>query len=1469
MKKVLLWMVLLVAGPSLWAAPRLQTSAFKPDAPTPDQYLQAPRDGTHLLLLGAIFDPTVQEPDFSLVGLPAGVDPAYGIVQLKPGRLQAKRELQSAVTFVGYLPDNAFQVRLTARARTLLAGHEAVRWLGPYKAGYKVHPRLWPGSDETSNEVTVSLFPDASLDAIRAALAARVPGASLLPVSDLTSRRLRYAMPLAARAAFVAEAARLSGVALIEPYLRPVPNNNDALGPIQSNVPSTIVGTLCTTCSIFNHGLTGTGQIAAVADSGNDSDMCFFRYDGAPGSVTDAQSPAPPGTGTIDPTHKMIAYYVQPGATPYDDAAFQFHGTHTSGTVAGDNYLNLSGPLAPGIDVGDGMAPNAKLVFQDVSSATVFGAGLGDSYNMFLQASTAGARVHSNSYGAPTGGAYSGDDSTADRFLFDHEDMAIFISAGNDGPGANTIGSPGNAKNAVTVGALNHGNSTTIASFSSRGPTDDGRIKPDIMAPGVQTRSALGDASHTSDNCGTQAISGTSMSCPTTAGGAVLLRQYFADGYYPSGAPNPADALGARAPLVKAVLLNGTLPLPAGGPFGGFNFGWGRIFLDNNAFFTGDGREMRVWNVANTDGLQTGGSVTHQVTVGAGEEFRAALVWSDAEGSPGAGAILVNNLNLTVSDGTNTYLGNVFDPSGGSIPGGTADVINNVELVRLAAPVAATYTLTIDAPAVPGNGRAGTDRQGYALVVSYAACDTTVTTAPTGLAAADHPPMGVDLTWTSAPASAVSQVYRAVGDCSAPASDFQFIGATSGSALTDTRAQGGVTYAYNVRGADGCGEGPPSTCVSITPTGICDVVPTFEGIASAVGGHPTGTACNVHVTWEAGTSNCPLGPNLTYNIYRSTTPDFTPGPANLVASVTTTSYDDNTVQSNTTYFYAVRAEDSTTAGSGPHGGNEENNNVQLFATALGPPGPPGTFVDGAGDGHAYGTPEPPWQITTAQAQTGSFSYHPGPDVGNYPPGACAALTTPALSLAAGATLSYFARYNIEHEWDGTVVEISTDGGASWSDLPPAGGYPAVLVNGGNACGYPTTQGAFSGPPGNGALTPWAQYTTDLSAFAGQTVRIRWRFTSDGGVEFQGFYLDDIQITNVNLPGACIPTGTGLNGLSINNAAVTEGNGGTTTASFTIFLFPSSAQTVTVDFATADGSATTADNDYQSASGTATFPPGSTSQPVSVTVVGDTKFEGNETFFVNLSNPTGATIGDAQGQGTIVNDDGVGGGSTFVSELFHGYTEQADLASTGGAQNADFYSISQKPLSSYEVLVDATSGDIGPTLEVDRIGADGTTVVSSSVPTGPGFSRSLRWTNTTSGEVNTETVRVRSGQCTTGCGADDVYQIHAFETTYSVPRFNNAGTQITVLLLQNPTNYDINGTVYFWNTGGGLVGSQAFTLTAKEVLVLNTAGIAPGVGGAITVANDGRYGDLSGKTVALEPATGFSFDSPMLPRVKVN
>lgn len=117
------------------------------------------------------------------------------------------------------------------------------------------------------------------------------------------------------------------------------------------------------------------------------------------------------------------------------------------------------------------------------------------------------------------------------------------------------------------------------------------------------------------------------------------------------------------------------------------------------------------------------------------------------------------------------------------------------------------------------------------------------------------------------------------------------------------------------------------------------------------------------------------------------------------------------------------------------------------------------------------------------------------------------------------------------------------------------------------------------------------------------------------------------------------TSGSLPSLSINDVSVTEGNSGTTTASFTVSLSAPSAQTVTVGYATADGTATTADADYVAvAGGTVTFAPGQTTRPASVTVNGDAKSEANETFTVNLSGQVNATVADGQGIGTITNDD---------------------------------------------------------------------------------------------------------------------------------------------------------------------------------------------------------------------------------------
>jgi hypothetical protein len=126
------------------------------------------------------------------------------------------------------------------------------------------------------------------------------------------------------------------------------------------------------------------------------------------------------------------------------------------------------------------------------------------------------------------------------------------------------------------------------------------------------------------------------------------------------------------------------------------------------------------------------------------------------------------------------------------------------------------------------------------------------------------------------------------------------------------------------------------------------------------------------------------------------------------------------------------------------------------------------------------------------------------------------------------------------------------------------------------------------------------------------------------------------------------------------------------------------------------------------------------------------------------------------------------------------------------------------------------------------------------------------------------LRVDAG-CATPCGSEDVYRVRAFETTYSVPRFNNAGSQVTVLLIQNPGPATVNGHAWLWRDASASPIDVPFTVPPHVTYVFNTSTVAAGVSGAVTVTHDGGYGALSGKTVALEPSTGFSFDSPMVPR----
>jgi hypothetical protein len=334
-------------------------------------------------------------------------------------------------------------------------------------------------------------------------------------------------------------------------------------------------------------------------------------------------------------------------------------------------------------------------------------------------------------------------------------------------------------------------------------------------------------------------------------------------------------------------------------------------------------------------------------------------------------------------------------------------------------------------------------------------------------------------------------------------------------------------------------------------------------------------------------------------------------------------------------------------------------------------------------------------------------------------------------------------------------------------------------------------------------------------------------------------------------------------VAVSDATGIDGACTATPATFTVSLSPASGQAVTVGFATEPGTATPP-LDYVAVAGTVTFPPGATSAQVLVPVVDDLVPEPSETFTLRLSNPVNATLGDAAGVGTITDQDGAGAG--FLGELSHGRVVADDLR--GSTQFRDLFQLTQWPYASYEAVVDALSGDVDP-LVLRRVDCQGT-VLQDSVPTGSGKSRALRWEQLVPLPIADEHVLVQSGGCTTDCGPDDVYRLRFYETTGSLARVNNSGTQVTVVILENATASAIQGRIHFWSSAGVHQPTTApFNLPAHASFVVNTSGLPglAGFSGSATVTHDGPYGGVAGKEVALEPATGYSFDTPLASRAR--
>jgi subtilase family serine protease len=452
---------------------------------------------------------------------------------------------------------------------------------------------------------------------------------------------------------------------------------------------------------IWDKGLHGEGQIVGLGDSGLDYDMCYFRD--------------PAGT-PIGPMHRKVAGYT-PFVDDYDGN--MGHGTHVSGIVAGDQA-----PIT-GLGTANGMAPKARLYMQDLSPGEEMyvypPADLGD---LFIITYYAGARLHTNSWGG-AGNWYESMGRSVDQFMWEHKDFLALFANGNAGPGEGSVGHPATAKDVVSVGATENGASAeNVASFSSNGPTDDGRIKPTVTAPGVGVISADSDGIKNSNNCGTISYSGTSMATPAVAGAAALVRQYYENGYWPTGTANAADGFAPSAALVKATLINSAqnmtgdytdAPIPSTGQ------GWGRINLSNALHFFGDAKYLDVSDVST--GVVTGSSWSKNYFSAGDQILKVTLVWTDYPGTEGAAKALVNDLDFSVTapDGTTTYLGNVFQ-NGVSVTGGSADRLNVEEQVMIPTVQTGNYTVTVTGYNVPYGpqpfavavtGAAGVSSKGY------------------------------------------------------------------------------------------------------------------------------------------------------------------------------------------------------------------------------------------------------------------------------------------------------------------------------------------------------------------------------------------------------------------------------------------------------------------------------------------------------------------------------------------------------------------------------------------------------------------------------------------------------------------------------------------------------------------------------------------------------------------------------------
>ena len=554
-----------------------------------------------LYLQAGTFDPVVDgEPaQFSTRSTTAPDVTPYYIVQFTGPVEQAwVAQLERlGASVLGYLPENAHVVRIPPGDLAKVRAMYAVRWVGPYRPAYKLATAF---STRTTlqgvgrQDVVVVAHPGESLATLRDLLL--TAGATIQDSADLaTGAVVRADLSVDALTQITANPA----VSWIEPYVAPTISNAAARRVMGAE-------------SVWqNYGLFGAGQIVAVSDSGLSVQNQLSADFG--GRLLKAYTPS-----QMKPEDAACAR-----KTNWTD--LNGHGTHVAGSVLGTGVLSGADPATHKYTTSNaGVAPEAQMVFMAMNTDGSGGIQcIPINGNYIAYGYDNGARISSNSWGSDTQGAYTQNASVIDDYIWKNQDYLVLFAAGNAGrSGRQTVGSPGSAKNIISVGASENNrpdqgsssdNPAQMADFSSRGPTADGRTKPDIVAPGTNVLSvlaaqAIGGFTPAVAGQPYAFSSGTSMATPLTAGAAALVREWMGK---VRGVANPSAA------LLKATMINGAAQIAATSP--NMDSGWGRVDLKN----TFDAKYALFED--NRRGLQTGGQTEFQIQI-AGSTAQGTLL---------------------------------------------------------------------------------------------------------------------------------------------------------------------------------------------------------------------------------------------------------------------------------------------------------------------------------------------------------------------------------------------------------------------------------------------------------------------------------------------------------------------------------------------------------------------------------------------------------------------------------------------------------------------------------------------------------------------------------------------------------------------------------------------------------------------------------------------------------------------------